>query len=90
MLTFLLLNTLPIWVSWGYTNGGIVVLEVMGDSPLVGHLGRGERLLKVNDISVGSIREWEDVIWDEVSGKGRESGWCVPDKVREGRLVMCR
>ncbi|TPX71801.1 hypothetical protein SpCBS45565_g00919 [Spizellomyces sp. 'palustris'] len=92
ILIFFAIYTLPLWMGWGYTqfDHGVVVLNIMNHSPLVGHLWVGSQIVSVNgaDINDG-IRGWEQLVWDQVVGERDTGGWCVPHTSIEAEALTC-
>ncbi|KAI8921142.1 peptidase family M50-domain-containing protein [Powellomyces hirtus] len=95
MLGLMALGTmyaLPWILSPGYSSleQSVVVLDIMQESPLVGHLSRGSQVQSINHHQiVNGIGGWEDALWYE-TGNVALKGWCVPRNVgKEPPLECC-
>ncbi|KAJ3156231.1 Membrane-bound transcription factor site-2 protease [Geranomyces michiganensis] len=83
ILSLGILYTLPALLGFGYktVDNGVVILNVMDESPLVGHVAGGQVVQNINGNAVAGIRAWEDILWTTATDV-RIAGWCIPPDVR--------
>ncbi|KAJ1568624.1 Membrane-bound transcription factor site-2 protease [Cladochytrium tenue] len=81
------LASLPLWLAWGYrnldrpgSNGGVVVLETLPDSPLYGHLPVGSIVTALDDFEIDSgVAGWEEALYRSLVHDPRDDeGYCIP------------
>ncbi|KAI8591744.1 peptidase family M50-domain-containing protein [Geranomyces variabilis] len=90
ILSFGILYALPTLLSPAYQtlDNGVVILDVMDESPLVGHVARGQVVESVNLNAVAGIRAWENVLW-KTANDVSIAGWCIPPDVRNAYPFNC-
>ncbi|KAJ3179676.1 Membrane-bound transcription factor site-2 protease [Geranomyces variabilis] len=90
ILSFAILYAMPTLLSLGYKtpDNGVVILNVMDESPLVGHVARGQVVENINQKAVAGIRAWENVLWNTANDMSI-AGWCIPPDVRDAYPLNC-
>ncbi|KAI8815801.1 peptidase family M50-domain-containing protein [Fimicolochytrium jonesii] len=87
------LYTLAAVLSPAYmtVNEGVVVLNVMSESPFVGHLAPGAMVFALNEEQImDGINGWESTLWNEaVQPRIETKGWCVSEKIRSAKPLEC-
>ncbi|KAJ3187031.1 Membrane-bound transcription factor site-2 protease [Gaertneriomyces sp. JEL0708] len=90
-----LLWTLPYWLALGYettTEGsGAVVLDIMKESPLRGHLKQGDMIMSVNGSPLtAGVRGWSSLLHKNLmDSASMQKGYCIPEKVRLAQDLRC-
>lgn len=95
IVSYLLLNSLPVTMKWGYTTvgevaGGLVVSKVEQGSPLYGHILPGSVVAKIGDSKIWDEASWEDALRHSL--KNRSSvmvPYCVPQPEIDGNTLDC-
>ncbi|KAI9208910.1 peptidase family M50-domain-containing protein [Polychytrium aggregatum] len=90
---WLVLTTLPLWLSWGYklSNSGVVVLDVTRDSPLRGHVPPAAMISQVNGRDASTVQDWEQLLYENlVDDTSIHQGYCVTaSREDKGTLECC-
>ncbi|KAI9026909.1 peptidase family M50-domain-containing protein [Hyaloraphidium curvatum] len=92
---FLLLNSLPVTMKWGYTTvgevaDGLVVMQVEEGSPLHGHVLPGSVVARIGDTKVYDEETWENALRQSLKNRTSiETSYCVPRSEIEGNPLDC-
>jgi hypothetical protein len=83
-VAYLLLNSLPVTMKWGYTAmgdaaGGLVVSKVEEASPLHGHILPGSVVAKIGDARIWDEATWESALRQSLKNRSSiATPYCLP------------